>query len=68
MTKSSYMLTGDIPVKASSNITLIKVDMMIKYSGSPGDFITMHEDFFDALDGKSPCICIFYEELIECIN
>lgn len=54
MTKlsSAAAAAKGVSVKASGHISLIKIDVTFEHTGNPGDFVTIYEPFFDALDGK----------------
>lgn len=52
MTKSSSTPTVDASVEASPHVSRIKIDIMLEHGGGPGDIVSMHEGFFEALDSK----------------
>lgn len=52
MTQPSNAPVSDASVVASTEVTLIKIDVMIEHRGHPDDLVSVHESFFDALDGE----------------
>lgn len=52
MTKPSSKSCDDASVEVDPRITRIKIDIVLEHGGSPGDILSLHEGFFEALDGK----------------
>ena len=52
MTKPSSKSHDDASVKVDPHITSIKINILLEHGGSPGDILSLHEGFFEALDSN----------------
>ena len=52
MAKPSSKSCNDASVKVDPCITQIKINIVLEHGGSPSDILSLHEGFFEVLDGK----------------